>query len=206
MIADSGGKLITFAVRTGTVQEVAAPEPSDAGQPSAVGLSQFFWEGIAVANRGLSMRKVREVLRLHHVAGLGGRAIARSLKISPVTVRRFFSRAEEQGLGWPLPESLDDAQLERRLAERIILRRLSVREAEAAAQGRRIRPTGILQQTPDDITSNADPDVRRLETALSETLGSTTRIDTKTGRLIIHYAGNLEILQGALERLGCGDA
>ena len=68
-----------------------------------------------MANKGLSMRKVREVLRLHHVAGLSGRAIARSLKLSPVTVKRYVRRAEEAGLGWPLPESLDDAQLERRL-------------------------------------------------------------------------------------------
>ena len=68
-----------------------------------------------MANKGLSMRKVREVLRLHHVAGLSARAIARSLKISPVTVRRYVSRAEELALGWPLPESLDDAALERRL-------------------------------------------------------------------------------------------
>ena len=28
-----------------------------------------------MANKGLSMRKVREVLRLHHVAGLSGRAM-----------------------------------------------------------------------------------------------------------------------------------
>ena len=68
-----------------------------------------------MANKGLSMRKVREVLRLHHVAGLSGRAIARSLKVSPVTVTRYIRRAEEAGLSWPLPESLDDAQLERRL-------------------------------------------------------------------------------------------
>ena len=61
------------------------------------------------------MRKVREVLRLHHVAALSGRAIARSLKLSPVTVTRDIRRAEDAGLSWPLPESLDDAQLERRL-------------------------------------------------------------------------------------------
>ena len=61
------------------------------------------------------MRKVREVLQLHHVAGLSGQAIARSLKVSPVTVRRYIRRPEDLGLGWPLPESLDDAQLERRL-------------------------------------------------------------------------------------------
>ena len=68
-----------------------------------------------MANKGLSMRKVREVLRLHHVAGLSGRAIARSLKLSPVTVKRYVRRAEAAGLSWPLPESLDDAQLERRV-------------------------------------------------------------------------------------------
>ena len=68
-----------------------------------------------MANKGLSMRKVREVLRLHHVAGLSGRAIARSLKLSPTTVKRYIGRAEEAGLSWPLPESLDDTQLERRL-------------------------------------------------------------------------------------------
>ena len=68
-----------------------------------------------MANKGLSMRKVREVLRLHHVAGLSGRAIARSLKLSPVTVTRYIRRAEEAELSWPLPESLDDAQLERQL-------------------------------------------------------------------------------------------
>ena len=68
-----------------------------------------------MANKGLSMRKVREVLRLHHVAGLSGRAIARSLKLSPTTVKRYIGRAEEAGLWWPLPESLDDTQLERRL-------------------------------------------------------------------------------------------
>ena len=68
-----------------------------------------------MANEGLSMRKVREVLRLHHVAGLSARAIARSPQVSPVTVRRYVRRAEELGLGWPLADSLDDAQLERRL-------------------------------------------------------------------------------------------
>ena len=61
------------------------------------------------------MCKVREVLRLHHFAGLSGQAIARSLKVAPVTVRTYIRRAEEQGLGWPLPDSLDDAELDRRL-------------------------------------------------------------------------------------------
>ena len=68
-----------------------------------------------MANKGLSRRKVREVLRLHYAAGLSTRAIARSLKVSPATVGKYIRRAEEQGLSWPLPEPLDDAALERRL-------------------------------------------------------------------------------------------
>ena len=88
---------------------------SDAGQPIAVGLSRFSREVFTVANKGLSMRKVREVLRLHYAAGLSTRAIAQSLKVSPATVGKYIRRAEVQGLSWPLPEPLDDAALERRL-------------------------------------------------------------------------------------------
>ena len=61
------------------------------------------------------MRKIREVLRLHYDAGLGIRAISRSFKASPSTVRECIVRAKVQGLTWPLPDSLDDAGLLRRL-------------------------------------------------------------------------------------------
>ena len=61
------------------------------------------------------MRKMREVLRLYHGAGLSARAIARSVKASPSTVGEYIRRAEVQGLSWPLPPSLDDGELEHRL-------------------------------------------------------------------------------------------
>ena len=61
------------------------------------------------------MRKIREVLRLYHVAGMSVRAIARSVKASPSTVGEYIRQAEVQDLGWPLPGSLDDAELEHRL-------------------------------------------------------------------------------------------
>ena len=61
------------------------------------------------------MRKIREVLRLYHAAGMSVRAIARSVKASPSTVGEYIRRAEVHGLGWPLPGSLDDGELERRL-------------------------------------------------------------------------------------------
>ena len=61
------------------------------------------------------MRKIRDVLRLRFAAALSGRAIARSLRVSPSTVEDYVRRAEVAGLGWPVPESVDDAALERRL-------------------------------------------------------------------------------------------
>jgi transposase len=56
----------------------------------------------------LSMRKLREVLRLHYEQRLAGRAIARSLSASPSTVSGYLGRAKVAGLTWPLPPELDD--------------------------------------------------------------------------------------------------
>ena len=61
------------------------------------------------------MRKIRDVLRLYFTAALSVRAIARSLGTSPSTVGEYLRRAKVAGLSWPVPESVDDAGLERRL-------------------------------------------------------------------------------------------
>lgn len=58
------------------------------------------------------MRRVREILRLHHQHELGCKRITRSCNVSKNTVLRCLRRAEAAGLGWPLPDGLDDAQLE----------------------------------------------------------------------------------------------
>lgn len=66
-------------------------------------------------NVRLSMRKTREVLRLHAECRLSRRAIARALGISPATVGDYVGRAKLANLTWPLPEDLDDERLERLL-------------------------------------------------------------------------------------------
>jgi transposase len=63
----------------------------------------------------LSMRKIREVLRLRSEAGLSQRAIAGSCRLGRSTVRDYLLRAQAAGLSWPLPDGLDDEELERRL-------------------------------------------------------------------------------------------
>ncbi|PYT24743.1 MAG: hypothetical protein DMG57_27555 [Acidobacteria bacterium] len=61
------------------------------------------------------MRKIREVLRLHFEARLSERQISNICVLGKGTVRRFLKRAEAVELSWPLPPTLDDAALEKRL-------------------------------------------------------------------------------------------
>ena len=63
----------------------------------------------------LSMRKLREILRLHFENRLTGRAISRSCQASSSTVQSYIHRAEVAKLGWPLPEQMDDEALEKLL-------------------------------------------------------------------------------------------
>ena len=68
-----------------------------------------------MARRRMSMRNVREILRLRYQLGLPGRQIASSMGYGHKTVQDYLARAEVAGLSWPLPEDLDDEALEKRL-------------------------------------------------------------------------------------------
>lgn len=61
------------------------------------------------------MRKIRDVLRYRHSAGLSLEAIARALKISKGVVAKYVRLASTAGLTWPIPEALDDSALEKLL-------------------------------------------------------------------------------------------
>ncbi len=63
----------------------------------------------------LTMRQIRELLRLKHGCGASERGIAEQLRIARSTVADYLGRAREAGLSWPLPETLGDTELERRL-------------------------------------------------------------------------------------------
>lgn len=68
-----------------------------------------------MAQKRLSMRKIREILRLRFGCNLSYRAVARSCSASPAAVYECVQRAEAAQLDWPLPDTLDDAELDRRL-------------------------------------------------------------------------------------------
>ena len=61
------------------------------------------------------MRKIREVLRLRHAAGLSIRQIKASTKLSVGAIQKLLAKADALGLSWPLPPELDDNQLARLL-------------------------------------------------------------------------------------------
>ena len=63
----------------------------------------------------LSMRKVREVLRLKYSCGASERVIARSVGIGRTAIAEYVRRAAVIGITWPIPEELDDTALERKL-------------------------------------------------------------------------------------------
>ena len=59
--------------------------------------------------------KIEELLRLKFAAGLSNRQIAHSCAVSRTTVGEYLRRAEQAGIGWPLPEGLSEERLEQQL-------------------------------------------------------------------------------------------
>lgn len=68
----------------------------------------------------LTVRKIKEVLRLKWECQISERSIARSCRISRSTVSEYLKRAEAAGLEWPLSEEITDNQLYERLFPRTI--------------------------------------------------------------------------------------
>lgn len=64
-----------------------------------------------MARELLSMRQIRELLRLKHEHGLSVREIARSSGLPVSTAGDYLKRAQTAGLSWPLPEGLAEEQL-----------------------------------------------------------------------------------------------
>jgi len=118
----------------------------------------------------------------------------------PRPVRTFLeSRELDMGharalLGLPTPE------MQFEIAERIVKQGWSVREAEQAV--RRVAGTSGDKGRGSAREAPSDPNVRRLETDLAETLGATVKIEhgPKGGRVVIRYHG-LEELEGILAHI-----
>ncbi len=60
-----------------------------------------------------TMRKIRDILRLRFAADLSIRQIKTSTKVSVGLIQKLLTKANEEGLTWPLPPELDDQKLAR---------------------------------------------------------------------------------------------
>ena len=68
-----------------------------------------------MAQKRIPVRSIKEILRLHFAEKLGLRGIGTAVGRSPSVVHDCLGRFKASGLSWPLPESLDEDELERLL-------------------------------------------------------------------------------------------
>ena len=68
-----------------------------------------------MANHGVTMRSIRQVLQQAWEAKLSQDEVHRTCGISKGAVNRYLKLAQAAGLSWPLPKGLDDEALERLL-------------------------------------------------------------------------------------------
>ena len=68
-----------------------------------------------MAKERISMRHMREILRLRKQMGLSPGKIAESCGLGRTTVRDYLRLFEESGLSWPLPPELNDDELDKKL-------------------------------------------------------------------------------------------
>ena len=91
----------------------------------------------------LFMRKIRDVLRYRHSTDLSLEAIARALGISKGVVAKYLKLATDAGLGWPLPDDLNDAALERRLYQQPTARASAFTEPDYANVHQELKRKGV---------------------------------------------------------------
>src|SRR5689334_14404346 len=158
----------------------------------------------------VSMRRVREILRLKH-GGASDRQIARSLSLARSTVGLTLQRAAAAGLRWPLPATLTDRVLEATLYAGNGRRQGERRKAEpdwAHIHHERRRPGVTLmllweeyrQREPDGYGYSRWCELYR---AWERRLSPTMRQAHPAGeRLFVDYAGQtVEVVDGSTGEL-----
>jgi transposase len=66
---------------------------------------------VVMTQERLTVRKIKEILRLKWESHLSHRAIGRACKLSSSTVSEYIQRATQAGLSWPLPDGLSEEEL-----------------------------------------------------------------------------------------------
>jgi len=94
----------------------------------------------------IAMRKIREVLRLVLGEGLSRHRAAAATGVPYTTFTDCLSRATGDGLQWPLPEGMDDRDLEARLYRRALPPAGQRPQPDGAEVHRELRRKGVTLQ------------------------------------------------------------
>ncbi len=68
-----------------------------------------------MAQERISMRKIKEALRLYYEAKVSQNNIAKVTGISRHSAQQYVLRFKASGLSWPLPENISEEELDNRL-------------------------------------------------------------------------------------------
>jgi IS30 family transposase len=72
-------------------------------------------EEVVMSQERLTVRKIKEILRLKYEAELSNRSIGRACRVSCSTISEYIQRSRRAGISWPLPESLNEEELYKKL-------------------------------------------------------------------------------------------
>jgi transposase len=94
----------------------------------------------------VTMRRIRDVLRLHLQAGLSYNEVGRALKISKSVAGKYVSLARAACVDWPLAETLTDEELESRLYRPAMLRSSHQLAPDFALVHQELKRAGVTLQ------------------------------------------------------------
>ena len=154
----------------------------------------------------VSMRRIREILRLKYEAGATERAIARSIGVARSTVALTLERVAAVRLGWPLPVTLTDRVLEATLYASAGRPQGSLGKPESdwTYVHRELRRPGVTRMLLWEEYRQAEPDgygysrwcelYRAWEGRLSPTM---RQVHPAGERMFVDYAGQtIEVIDG----------
>jgi transposase len=107
----------------------------------------------------ISMRKLKEILRLKYEANLSHRKIGTSLSISPGTVSTYINRAKLMGIeDWPLPTGWDDVKLNKHFLQTKIKPRTAIPLPNWSVFHSQLKRKGVTKQLlwQEYVERNAD--------------------------------------------------
>jgi hypothetical protein len=95
---------------------------------------------VDMTRKRLTVKKIKEVLRLKYEAKLSNRVIAGACKVSNSTVGEYLKRAEAAGIGWPLREIGEEELYQKLFPEKkaaVAERKYSLPDWEAVQKDKR---------------------------------------------------------------------